>query len=269
MNILSRLRGKLNPPSLRATEGHGAIMRSMGTLYIVSTPIGNLEDLTIRAIKTLFSVDIIACEDTRRTGLLLQKLKEQYASKLTDSTPLHRSVELHLESKLLRYDDNHEQSQTPFIIQKLEEGKSVALVSDAGTPLISDPGYKLVSEALKRGINVISVPGPTAAIAALTVSGLPTNHFMFLGYPPEKQSHRLKLFRTLPKDITIIFYCAPHKLQQTLTDMQTVFGDIPIVIARELTKIHEEVWRGKLSEAISYFLNPQGEFVLLLNFLKI
>ncbi|KKU82199.1 MAG: hypothetical protein UY10_C0040G0004 [Microgenomates group bacterium GW2011_GWA2_47_8] len=141
--------------------------------------------------------------------------------------------------------------------------KDIALVSDAGTPLISDPGYKLVSEAIKRGIKVVSIPGPTAAIAALTSSGLPTNHFMFLGYPPEKQSHRIKLFSSLPKDVTIIFYCAPHKLRQTLEDMQTVFGDIPIVIARELTKVHEEVWKGKILGAINHFPDPKGELVLL------
>ncbi|KKU25708.1 MAG: hypothetical protein UX37_C0015G0012 [Microgenomates group bacterium GW2011_GWA2_46_16] len=165
---------------------------------------------------------------------------------------------------MVRFDDRTENQKTPWLVEQLLQGKKVALVSDAGTPLISDPGYRLVREAIKRGITVVSIPGPTAAIAALTVSGLPTNHFMFMGYPPEKQSRRTKLFQTLPKDTTIIFYCAPHKLQQTLGDMQSVFGDIPIVIARELTKIHEEVWRGKLSEAINYYSNPQGEFVFLL-----
>lgn len=230
----------------------------MGTLYIVATPIGNLEDITIRAIKTLFSVDIIACEDTRRTGLLLQEYRKRIDNLIATA------IRLSTEQRLVRLDDHNETTQTPFLIEKLQQGKTMALVSDAGTPLISDPGYRLVSEALKRGIKVVSIPGPTAAIAALSVSGLPTNHFMFLGYPPEKASHRLKLFGALPNDITIIFYCAPHKLQQTLGDMQTVFGDIPIVIARELTKVHEEVWRGTLSEAITYFSTPQGEFVLLL-----
>jgi len=201
-------------------------------------------------------VDIIACEDTRRTGILLRQVKKHVDNLSATATRL----------SMVRFDDRTENQQTPWLIEQLLEGKKVALVSDAGTPLISDPGYRLVSECLKRGINVISIPGPTAAIAALTVSGLPTNHFMFLGYPPEKQSHRIKLFSSLPKDITIIFYCAPHKLHQTLGDMQSVLGDIPIVIARELTKIHEEVWRGKISEAITYFSNPQGEYVLLFNF---
>ncbi|KKU82863.1 MAG: Ribosomal RNA small subunit methyltransferase I [Microgenomates group bacterium GW2011_GWA2_47_8] len=235
----------------------------MGTLSIVSTPIGNLADITIRAIKTLFSVDIIACEDTRRTGMLLQELKKRYGSIALHSNILSTQ-------KLVRFDDRQEQSQTPLLIEYLQQGKNVALVSDAGTPLISDPGYKLVSEALKRGIQVVSIPGPTAAIAALTSSGLPTNQFLFLGYPPEKEKHRFDLFQSLltmkpSNHPTIIFYCAPHKLHQTLTDMQTVMGDIPIVIARELTKVHEEVWRGKSSEALQKFENPQGEFVILLS----
>lgn len=224
-------------------------------------------DITIRAIKTLFTVDLIACEDTRRTGLLLQRSQERYGV-IVNSTLLHRSVELDSTSRLIRYDDVHEHSLTPLLIQKLEEGKSVALVSDAGTPLIADPGYTLIHEAIKRGINVVSVPGPSAAIAALSVSGLPTNNFLFLGYPPEKEKHRLDLFRSLltmqlSNRPTIIFYIAPHKLHQTLEDMKVVMGDIPIVIARELTKIHEEVWRGKIAEASQKFKDPLGEFVLL------
>lgn len=246
-----------------------------------------MEDITIRAIKTLFSVDIIACEDTRRTGLLLQELKKRYSghpgidpgssiNKMDSGT----TAGMTQGSKLIRYDDQHEQSHAPFLIQKLEEGKSVALVSDAGTPLISDPGYTLVREAVKRNIKVVSVPGPSAAIAALSVSGLPTNNFLFLGYPPEKQSHRKELFLSLSdfkrpplararggldKPITIIFYCAPHKLLQTLGDMKEALGDIDIVIARELTKVHEEVWRGKLSETLNHFSDTQGEFVVLFN----
>ncbi len=196
-----------------------------------------MEDITIRAQKTLASVELVLCEDTRRT------------SRLTNT-------------KLMRFDDHTEQKLVPGILELLSN-KNIALVSDAGTPLISDPGYRLVSEAIKRGFKVVSIPGPTAAIAALSVSGLPTNHFTFLGYPPEKQSHRIKLFSSLPKDITIIFYCAPHKLLQTLEDMKEVLGDIPIVIARELTKVHEEVWRGKLSEAINHFILPKGEYVIL------
>ena len=240
----------------------------MGTLSIVSTPIGNLEDITIRAIKTLFSVDIVACEDTRRTGILFQELRKRFSSVIPAQSANNLDPGLRRNDKLpflFRFDDHSETTQTPLLIEKLKEGKSVALVSDAGTPLISDPGYKLVSEAIKRGVPVVSIPGPTAAIAALSVSGLPANHFMFLGYPPEKLSHRLKLLGSLPKDVTLIFYCAPHKLQQTLSDMKEVLGDIDIIIARELTKIHEEVWRGTVSKALKHFSNPQGEFVLLLH----
>ncbi len=226
----------------------------MGTLFIVSTPIGNLEDITIRAIKTLFSVDFIACEDTRRTGTLLQELKKRFTNRK--------------KCTLVRYNNHTENQQTPLLISRLTQGKNVALVSDAGTPLISDPGYELVSEALTRGIKVISIPGPTAAIAALTVSGLPTNHVLFLGYPPDKQSHRIKLFQNLLQMnrfmySTYIYYCAPHKLKQTLGDMKEVLGDIDIVVARELTKVHEEVWRGTISGAQKVFSLPKGEFVLL------
>lgn len=212
-----------------------------------------MEDITIRAIKILFSVDIIACEDTRRTGLLLSELHRRYAN--------FTAMADKFAPQYIRYDDKQEQSQTPFLIENLGQGKDIALVSDAGTPLISDPGYELVTESIKRKIKVVSIPGPTAAIAALSSSGLPTNRFLFLGYPPEKQSHRIKLFGSLPEDTTIIFYCAPHKFHQTLSDMQTVFGDIPIVVTRELTKVHEEVWRGKIFDAQTRSL--KGELVLL------
>ncbi len=217
----------------------------MGTLFIVSTPIGNLEDITLRAIKTLASADAILCEDTRHTGILLHHLNIK-------------------DTSLIRLDDHSEYQKAPEIIQMLEDGKNIALVSGAGTPLISDPGFLLVREARKRGIKVISIPGPSAVLAALTASGLPTDKFLFLGYPPEKTSHRLKSFQSLPKDTTIIFYCAPHKLIQTLEDLKEILGDIEIVVARELTKIHEEVVKLKISEAISKFSEPKGEFVILL-----
>jgi len=258
----------------------------MGILYIVSTPIGNLEDITIRAIKTLFSVDYIACEDTRRTGILLQELKKRYSSIINQYSSSEESstsrevfqMSSRLRSNnipvsLLQYHDHNEQNKTPELIALLEQGKSIALVSDAGTPLINDPGYLLVRECRKRNIPIVSIPGPTALISALTVSGLPTDKFMFLGYPPEKSTHRIKLFKTivdssarrdLANGATIIFYCAPHKLLQTLEDMKEVFGDKKIVVVRELTKVHEEVWRGKLSESLNYFMNPKGELVILI-----
>lgn len=220
----------------------------MGTLYIVSTPIGNLKDITLRAIETLQTVDYIACEDTRRTGILLK----EYPHKAM-LIPLHEHNELNATAQIVEY---------------LETGRNVALVSDAGTPLMSDPGFLLVREARKRGIPVASVPGASAAIAALSVSGLPTNTFTFLGYPPEKQSHRVKLFENLLtmkqlNNTTIVFYCAPHKLEQTLLDMKEIFGDIEITIARELTKIHEEVFHGKISVVLSQMKDIKGEIVLL------
>lgn len=224
----------------------------MGTLYIVATPIGNLEDITVRAIKILTSVAYIACEDTRRAGMLLDELRKRYPEYASATKP-----------QFISYYDQVESTRTPEIIGHLINGESVALISDAGTPLINDPGYVLVSEARKRQINVLSVPGASAFLAALTSSGLPMDTFMFLGYPPEKQSHRLKLFAELPKGVTIVFYCAPHKLISTLKDLQQITGDIGITLARELTKIHEEIWTGTITDAQNHFINPKGEFVLL------
>ncbi len=234
----------------------------MGTLYIVSTPIGNLEDITIRAIKTLVSSDAILCEDTRRTGFLLSEIVKRYGEQF-DADPEWKP-------KLIPYYDEIEEKQLPHIIGLLESGKTLALVSDAGTPLVSDPGFRGVRECRKRGIPVVSIPGPSALLTALTSSGLPADKFLFLGYPPEKQSARLSLFASILSSIdtskywpTVIFYCAPHKLTQTLEDMKTTFGDIEITLARELTKIHEEIWKGPLTAARVHFAAPQGEFVLL------
>ena len=221
---------------------------TMGVLYIVSTPIGNLEDITLRAIKTLSSSDIVLCEDTRHTGLLLQKLN--------------------VHAKLMPYYDQIEDKVIPEVIELLTQDKKIALVSDAGTPLISDPGFRLVRECIKRGITVQSIPGPSAVLAALTNSGLPPDKFQFLGYAPENQTARLKVFQSIVPNITTVFYCAPHKLLTTLGDMKTVFGEIDIVIARELTKIHEEVWRGTISAAEVHFNNPQGEIVILFHWQK-
>jgi 16S rRNA (cytidine1402-2'-O)-methyltransferase len=215
----------------------------MGNLSLVATPIGNLDDITLRAIKTLSSADIVLCEDTRHTGLLLQKLN--------------------IHAKLMPYYDEIEDKVLPEVIELLNQDKQIALVSDAGTPLISDPGYRLVRECVKRGIRVESIPGPSAVLAALTSSGLPPDKFLFFGYPPEKQAARLEFLKKAVPNVTTILYCAPHKLIHTLGDMKSVFGDIAIVVARELTKVHEEIWRGTLSAAQEHFTNPQGEIVIL------
>ncbi len=232
----------------------------MGTLYVVATPIGNLEDISFRALRILFASPYIACEDTRRTGMLLKELKKRYGTIIeTTTTP-----------RLISYYDQVEQSKTPEIIELLNVS-DVALVSDAGTPLISDPGYVLVHEARKRNVPIIAIPGPNAAIAALSFSGLPVSSFMFFGYPPEKQSTRLKQFtsvlesmNTLHPKPTIIYYCAPHNLHAVLHDAKEVFGDINVVICRELTKIHEEYLHGTITEALTHFQIIKGEIVLLL-----
>jgi 16S rRNA (cytidine1402-2'-O)-methyltransferase len=189
-----------------------------GTLSIISTPIGNLEDITIRAILTLFRVDILLCEDTRRTGQLLKELKTRYTSLLDE----------HVSSPtLVSYYDEIEQKRLPEIIELLNTGKHVGLVSDNGTPAISDPGFRIIREALKRSISVTSIPGANAAVTALTSSGFPTDSFLFIGFLPEKESQRIKRLTELtllPFSTTIISYCSPHKLQQTLTDIQQVYG---------------------------------------------
>lgn len=230
----------------------------MSTLYLVSTPIGNLEDITIRALRTLFSADVIACEDTRVTGKLLELLADKYPDFSSG----------HIKPVFVSYHDENEQLALPTLIAQLESGKHIALVSDAGTPLISDPGYRIVVEARKRSLPIVVVPGVSATLTALVGSGLPTNTFTFVGYFPEKENKRIVLLKEMQQShallpSTYVCYVAPHKLPQTLLDMKQTYGDIAIVIARELTKIHEEFWQGTISEAEAHFQNPKGEFVLL------
>jgi len=229
----------------------------------VSTPIGNLEDITIRALKTLFSVDVIACEDTRMTGQLLELLKKKYPT----------LISYRKRPTFVSYHDNNEETVACELVEKLEQGVSVALVSDAGTPLISDPGYRIVTQAQKKNIPIVVVPGVSAFLTALTGSGLPTNTFTFLGYLPEKQGKRITLLKHLGESkkhisLTYICYVAPHKLLQTLEDIESVFGNISIVLCRELTKLHEEYWRGTIKEALVHFPNPQGEIVILFRLLN-
>lgn len=235
----------------------------MGTLYLIATPIGNLQDITLRAIKTLFEVDVIACEDTRRAGILLETMISPYSA-LRGGTPPHHKP------KLLSYFEQNELRRIPEIISMLQQGMKVALISDAGTPAISDPGFKLVRECIVHGLNIEPVPGPSSVTTALIVSGLPTDKFLFAGYPPHKQGHRTKFFQNLKQSLesvkfTVVMFEAPHKLLRTLEDMQGVVGDIPIVVARELTKVHEESRRGRISEILEHFkkTNPKGEFIIL------
>jgi len=223
----------------------------MGNLYIVATPIGNLQDISKRAIETLKAANAILCEDTRRTGILLKSLGIEF-------------------KKLVSYYEENEIQRIPQVISFLKEGGSIALVSDAGTPTISDPGFKLVRECIKEGIKVESIPGPSSVISALVVSGLPTDKFLFVGYPPAKPGHREKFYRSIESvskilKQTVIMFEAPHKLLKTLEELKGIFGDMEIVIERELTKIHEELRREKISESIQHFkrIAPKGEFVIL------
>jgi 16S rRNA (cytidine1402-2'-O)-methyltransferase len=198
-------------------------------LYIVSTPIGNREDITLRALRTLKEVDLIAAEDTRHTGLLLRHFGIQ--------TPL------------TSYFEGNEFRKRELILSRLKQGDRVALVSDAGTPGISDPGFRLIQLVIENQIPIVPIPGPSAAIAALSVSGLPTDAFLFKGFLPHKSKRRRGLLEQL-EDVkeTIIFYESPHRIIETLKDISDVMGDREMVLARELTKIYEEVLRGTVSD---------------------
>jgi len=215
----------------------------MGTLYLVATPIGNLEDVSARALRTLRQVDLIAAEDTRVT----RKLLTHY--------DIHAPV--------LSYYEHNKLTRLDAILGRLHQG-DVALVSDAGTPALNDPGYELVRAALEAGYRVSPVPGAASPIAALIASGLPTDSFVYLGFLPRKQSERraaLDEVSDLP--YTLIFLETPHRLADSLRDLSAVFGDRQVALARELTKLHEEIWRGSLHEALEYFKAPRGEFVII------
>ena len=218
-----------------------------GTLYIVATPIGNLEDITLRALRVLREADVIACEDTRHT----RKLLSHY----------------NISKPVISYHEHNERQRSEELIAKLEAGANIALVSDAGTPLVSDPGFTVVSNAIARGIHVVPIPGPSALAAALTASGLPCDEFMFIGFLPSKQSaRRAKLAKLAGIKATLIFYEAPHRVKTTVVDVLEALGDRPAVLARELTKIHEEFLRGSLSEIgrASVERPARGEYVLLI-----
>ncbi len=239
-----------------------------GTLSIVATPIGNMQDISVRAVKTLISVDVIACEDTRRAGLLLQKIKE---FTVIPSEIAGSQLRTTHKQRLISFYDQVEVQKTPEIIQLLMLGMDVALISDAGTPTVSDPGFKLIRECVKENIPIESIPGACAGVVALTLSGLPTDKFFFVGYPPRKNGHRMEFYQSLKVltgylKTTIIMYEAPHRIQATLQELADTFGNtMYIVLARELTKIHEEVLRGSVENLQVHFAKntPKGEFVVL------
>ncbi len=221
-------------------------MSNTGTLYLVATPIGNLEDITLRALRVLREADIIAAEDTRQTLKLLNHFE--------------------IKNRLVSYYEHNKIEKGNYLIAQLLEGKNVALVSDAGSPGISDPGEDLVRLAAENGITVTMVPGPAAVIAGVVLSGLPSGRFGFEGFLPVNKRVRSKRLQTVREDTrTLVFYEAPHKMIHTLKDLRSVLGNRRISIARELTKKFEEIWRTTLDEAIGKYENesPKGEFVLV------
>ena len=217
-----------------------------GTLYLCATPIGNLEDITLRVLRVLREVDLIAAEDTRHTRKLL--------------------AHYDIHTPLISYHEHNRLKQGAYLLEQLQSGRNVALVSDAGMPGISDPGEDLVSGAIARGITVVPCPGPSAALTALVASGLPASSFCFEGFlPAVAPARRRRLEKLKGEERTMIFYEAPHRLLKTLADMVEVLGDRPVTVARELTKLHEEFWRGTLSGAGEYFSGRplKGEFTLV------
>jgi 16S rRNA (cytidine1402-2'-O)-methyltransferase len=217
-----------------------------GTLYLVATPIGNLEDITLRALRVLKEVDLVACEDTRRTRKLLSSYD--------------------ISKPMISYHEHNERERAVELADKLEAGASIALVSDAGTPLVSDPGFHLVQEAILRNIEVVPIPGPSAINAALAASGLHAAEFTFAGFLPSRRgARRARLREFALTRATLIFYEAPHRIKDTLRDALDVLGDRACVIAREMTKLHEEFIRGSLSELVSKSdqITLKGEIVLL------
>ncbi|HLA86561.1 MAG TPA: 16S rRNA (cytidine(1402)-2'-O)-methyltransferase [Anaerolineales bacterium] len=218
----------------------------MGILYLVATPIGNLEDMSSRGVRILRECILIAAEDTRHTGTLLKHFD--------------------IKTPLTSYFEHNKLNKLDLILEKLSQG-NVALVSDAGTPAINDPGYELVQAALASNFDVLPVPGPSAPIAALAVSGLPTDSFLYLGYLPHKSSERCKAVMQIANlQYTLIFLESPHRIADSLEDILSVLGDRRICVAREMTKMYEEYWRGQVSGAIEHFKSkePRGEFTLVI-----
>ncbi len=220
---------------------------SKGRLFVVGTPIGNLEDITLRAIRILKEVDLIACEDTRRTQQLLNHYQ--------------------IRTPTISYHEHNEMTRAPELVIKLEEGNNIALVSDAGMPVVSDPGFRLVHLAVRHAIPVVPVPGASAFVAALAASGMPVDKFRFLGFLPSKKAARRKtLEEQKPATKTLVFFEAPHRVLEMLRDVRAILGDREVVMAREVTKVHEEFWRGTVSALLERVKGKtiRGEITLLL-----
>jgi 16S rRNA (cytidine1402-2'-O)-methyltransferase len=217
-----------------------------GTLFVVATPIGNLEDISARALRILREATVIAAEDTRRTAQLLAR----YAI-TTPTTSLH---------------EHNENRKTAPLVERLQRGENVALVSDAGTPTVSDPGQQLIHGAIEAGIRVEAIPGPSAALAALAASGFTGDTFTFLGFPPTRSSDRSHWFDELRSSgRTVIFFEAPHRIRQTLEDLSRSVGDCQVAVGRELTKMHEEMVRGPISVVLGSLSEPRGEYTVVIN----
>jgi 16S rRNA (cytidine1402-2'-O)-methyltransferase len=225
------------------------MLHTRGTLYLVATPIGNLEDVTRRALRVLSEADVVACEDTRRTRTLLEHFQ--------------------IRARTVSYHEHNERERAEELARLIEEGQTVALVSDAGTPGVNDPGYRLVRACVERGLSVVPVPGPTAFVAALTASGLPTDEFYFGGFlPARSHARRERLASVKHLRATLVFYETPHRLAHALADALEVLGEREAAVARELTKLHEEIVRGRLSQLIQRFTPEgaaRGEMVLVIN----
>ena len=218
---------------------------SEGILYIVATPIGNLEDITLRAIRILKQVDLIAAEDTRHTLKLLNHLE--------------------ISKQLISYHRHNEEIRTDYLIKELKDGKNIALVSDAGTPGICDPGNEVIKKCIEENINIVPIPGPCAMINGLIASGINTDEFTFLGFLPlNKKNRKIKLEEIKNSNKTIIVYEAPHKINKTLNDLKEILNQRKIVIARELTKIHEEYIRGTIDEIIKKSEDIKGEMIIII-----
>jgi 16S rRNA (cytidine1402-2'-O)-methyltransferase len=233
-------------PSAPSLEAATISSESGGCLYLVGTPIGNLEDISLRALRILKEVDLIACEDTRHT----QKLLNHYDIAKT----------------LVSYHEHNEMTRSPELLIKLEDGAKIALVSDAGMPLVSDPGYRLVTLCVRHRIPVVPIPGPSALLAALAGSGLPSEEFLFVGFLPQRSGERRRMLEHLRiEERTIVLYEAPHRIAESIADAREILGDRPACIAREVTKLHEEFLRGKLSQlAESLAERPaRGEITLV------
>ena len=222
------------------------MVKSKGVLYLVSTPIGNLEDITYRAVRTLSNVYLIAAEDTRHSKKLLNHYK--------------------IKTKMISYFEHNRSTRIPFLINYLINGLDIAVITDAGTPSISDPAYKLTREAISAGVKIESIPGPSALLTALTTSGLPTDRFLFEGFLPPKKGRIKRLHKVKDIDATVIYYESANRLKRTLNQLYEFFGDRPAVLARELTKKYEEIKRGTLLQLVSYFSEnkAKGECVILI-----